>query len=110
MIITNTVITVPLRKFTFKDEIKEYLYKFVEDHPFRIFNKRVADAHGEDLFSMTFIEPNQAVLTQRYPLKQQYKASLEFRAEAFNILRENGIRVDESLPFEAEYKSDSTGT
>ena len=53
MIITNTILKVPDKEFTFKDEIKEYLYQFVENHPFRILNKRIADAHGEDLFSKT---------------------------------------------------------
>jgi len=107
MIITNTILTVPDKEFSFKDEIKEYLYQFVEKHPFRVLNKRIADAHGEDLFSMTFVPPNIAVLTQRYPLKQQYKSVLILREDAFNILRENGIKVDTSLPFEAEYQSDS---
>ena len=107
MIITNTILTVPDKEFTFKDEIKEYLYQFVENHPFRILNKRIADAHGEDLFSMTFVPPNIAVLTQRYPLKQQYKSILDLREDAFDILRQHGVEVDTSLPFEAEYNSDS---
>ena len=78
MIITNTILTIPDKEFTFKDEIKEYLYQFVENHPFRILNKRISDLHGEDLFSMTFIPPNKVVLTQRYPLKQQYKSVLTY--------------------------------
>lgn len=103
MIITNTILTIPDKEFTFKDEIKEYLYQWVENHPFRILNKRIADAHGEDLFSMTFIPPNIAVLTQRYPLEQQYKSVLNLREDAFNILRQHGVEVSTSLPFRAEY-------
>ena len=66
MIITNSVIKVK-RDFDNKDEIKNYLYSFIEEHPFRQYNQKIANEFGEHLFSMTFVSPNIVVLTQRYP-------------------------------------------
>ena len=99
MHITNTIITVNDREFTFKDEIKAYLYSFIEKHPFRVYNNRIAEKHGHELFSMTFVKPNKAVLTQRYPLKQEYLASLVLREDCFSFFPEN-ITVEISEVFE----------
>lgn len=99
MFITNTIVTVNDKEFTFKDEIKEYLYSFIEKHPFKIYNHRIAEKHGHELFSMTFVKPNKAVLTQRYPLKQEYLASLDLREDCFNTFPEN-ITVEISEVFE----------
>ena len=54
MIVTNSIIKV-VGDFNTKEEIKAYLYTFIEDHPFRKYNQQVADEFGEDLFSMTFV-------------------------------------------------------
>ena len=48
---------------------------------------------------MTFVKPNKAVLTQRYPLKQEYLASLDLREDCFNTFPEN-ITVEISEVFE----------
>jgi len=101
MFITNTIITIEGKEFTFKDEIKEYLYGYVREHPFRKFNQRIVESHenGEELFSMTFIKPNKVVLTQRYPLKQEYLTSLSFRDECYREFPEH-ITCEISEPFE----------
>tara|TARA_Y100001951_G_C11217839_1_gene226903 strand:- start:516 stop:818 length:303 start_codon:yes stop_codon:yes gene_type:complete len=78
MIITNSVIKVK-RDFDNKDDIKNYLYKFIEDHPFRQYNQKIANVFGEQLFSMTFVPSNIVVLTQRYPTEQLYLDSLSLR-------------------------------
>lgn len=78
MIITNSVIKVK-RDFDNKDEIKNYLYSFIEEHPFRQYNQKIANEFGEHLFSMTFVSPNIVVLTQRYPTEKLYLDSIPFR-------------------------------
>ena len=78
MIITNSVIKLK-GKFKNKNEIKNYLYSFIQNHPFRKYNQKIADEYGEHLFSMTFIPNNIIVLTQRYPTEKLYLNSLNLR-------------------------------
>ena len=78
MILINSVIEV-VGKFEDKHEIKNHLYSFIENEPFRIYNERLADEFGEHLFSMTFIPRNIVVLTQRYPDLQLYINSISLR-------------------------------
>ena len=42
MIVTNSIIKVK-REFGSKTDIKNYLYSFIENHPFRQFNQKIAD-------------------------------------------------------------------
>ena len=84
MIITNSVIKLK-GKFKNKNEIKNYLYSFIENHSFRKYNQKIADEYGEHLFSMTFIPNNIIVLTQRYPTEELYLDSLNLRD---NIIKE----------------------
>ena len=83
MILTNSVIKVK-QDFDNKDEIKNYLYNFIEDHPFRKYNQKIASVFGEQLFSMTFVPPNIVVLTQRYPTEKLYLDSVLLRDDIMN--------------------------
>ena len=102
MIITNSVIKVK-RDFENKEDIKAYLYSFIEKHPFRKYNQQISDEFGEELFSMTFIRPNIVVLTQRYPTKKLYVESIPLRLDIIDQLRDivNYYKVSE--PFEIYY-------
>ena len=90
MIITNSVIKVK-RDFDNKDEIKNYLYKFIEEHPFRQYNQKIANEFGEHLFSMTFVPSNIVVLTQRYPTQELYNESLPYRNDIVRYMNDKDI-------------------
>ena len=85
MIVTNSIIKV-VGDFNSKEEIKKYLYTFIEDHPFRKYNQQIADEYGEDLFSMTFVPRDTVVLTQRYPTQRYYIKSVPFRDDIIQQL------------------------
>ena len=86
MIISNTIIKT-IKKFNNKEEIKTYLYQFIEDHPFRQYNNKIAKEYGEHLFSMTFVRPDTVVLTQRYPTLKLYTESIHLRLDIIEWLR-----------------------
>ena len=90
MIVTNSIIKVN-REFKSKDEIKNYLYSFIQNHPFRQYNQKIADEYGEHLFSMTFIPSDTVVLTQRYPTQKLYNESLQYRNDIIKYLNEKDI-------------------
>tara|TARA_B100000809_G_scaffold238162_1_gene258681 strand:- start:13173 stop:13481 length:309 start_codon:yes stop_codon:yes gene_type:complete len=85
MIITNSVIKVN-KDFENKIGIKNYLYSFIENHPFRQYNQKIANEFGEDLFSMTFVPSNIVVLTQRYPTEKLYLDSISLRDDIEGFL------------------------
>ncbi len=85
MIITNSVIKVN-KDFENKIGIKNYLYSFIENHPFRQYNQKIANEFGEDLFSMTFVPSNIVVLTQRYPTEKLYLDSISLREDIEGFL------------------------
>jgi len=87
MIVTNSIIKVK-GEFENKDEIKNYLYGFIGDHPFRQYNQEIADEFGEELFSMTFVPKNIVVLTQRYPTYEHWNKSLSFRDDIINEMKD----------------------
>ena len=74
MIIVNMVLEVD-KNFENKTEIKKYLY----DHhdlfncELKQFNTTISKKYGDQCFSMTFIRPNMAVITQRYVEKKEYE-------------------------------------
>tara|TARA_B100001939_G_C16947423_1_gene620880 strand:+ start:1355 stop:1669 length:315 start_codon:yes stop_codon:yes gene_type:complete len=90
MIVTNSIIKVK-REFKSKDEIKNYLYSFIQNHPFRQYNQKIADEYGEDLFSMTFIPSDTVVLTQRYPTQELYYESLPYRNDIIRYMNQKDI-------------------
>lgn len=102
MIITNTIIKVK-QEFKNKNEIKQYLYSFIENHPFRKYNQQIADEYGEDLFSMTFVPKDTVVLTQRYPTKKLYIESIHLRLDVIDWLRDVVEYYKTSDPFEINY-------
>lgn len=90
MIVTNSIIKVK-HEFRSKDAIKSYLYSFIEDHPFRKYNQKIADEFGEHLFSMTFVPSNIVVLTQRYPTEELYYESLALRNDIIRYMNDKDI-------------------
>lgn len=102
MIITNSVIKVK-KKFPDKDSIKKYLYQFIENHPFRIYNQSIAEKYGDSYFSMTFISPDIVVLTQRYEKMEEYNNCLELRNDVVEKLRPYVNYYKISEPFEVYY-------
>ena len=90
MIVTNSIIKVK-REFKSKDEIKRYLYSFIENHPFRQYNHKIADEYGEHLFSMTFIPSDTVVLTQRYPSQELYYESLPYRNDIIRNMSDKDV-------------------
>lgn len=99
MIITNSVIKLK-GKFKNKNEIKNYLYSFIQNHPFRKYNQKIADEYGEHLFSMTFIPNNIIVLTQRYPTEKLYLNSLNLRDSIIKEVEPISDYFRTSEPFE----------
>ena len=90
MIVTNSIIKVK-REFKSKDEIKRYLYSFIENHPFRQYNQKIAHEYGEHLFSMTFIPSDTVVLTQRYPSQELYYESLPYRNDIIRNMSDKDV-------------------
>ena len=90
MIVTNSIIKVK-REFKSKDEIKRYLYSFIENHPFRQYNQKIADEYGEHLFSMTVIPSDTVVLTQRYPSQELYYESLPYRNDIIRNMSDKDV-------------------
>ena len=90
MIVTNSIIKVK-REFKSKDEIKRYLYSFIENHSFRQYNQKIADEYGEHLFSMTFIPSDTVVLTQRYPSQELYYESLPYRNDIIRNMSDKDV-------------------
>ena len=90
MIITNSIIKVK-REFKSKDEIKNYLYSFIENHSFRQYNQKIADEYGEHLLSMTFVPSDTVVLTQRYPTQELYYDSLPYRNDIVRYMNDKDI-------------------
>jgi hypothetical protein len=101
MILINSVIKTKC-DFKSKQEIKRYLYSFIEFHPFRKYNQKIADEFGEHLFSMTFILPNLVVLTQRYPTKKLYFDSELLRKDVIHQLTKIVYYYKVSDPIEVE--------
>ena len=90
MIVTNSIIKVK-REFGSKTDIKNYLYSFIENHPFRQFNQKIADEYGEHLFSMTFVPADTVILTQRYPTEELYYESLPYRNDIIRFMNDKDI-------------------
>ena len=90
MIVTNSIIKVK-REFGSKTDIKNYLYSFIENHPFRQYNQKIADEYGEHLFSMTFIPSDTVVLTQRYPSQELYYESLPYRNDIIRNMSDKDV-------------------
>ncbi len=90
MIVTNSIIKVK-REFRSKTDIKNYLYSFIENHPFRQFNQKIADEYGEHLFSMTFVPADTVILTQRYPTEELYYESLPYRNDIIRFMNDKDI-------------------
>ena len=90
MIVTNSIIKVK-REFGSKTDIKNYLYSFIENHPFRQFNQKIADEYGEHLFSMTFVPADTVILTQRYPTEELYYESLPYRNDIIRFMNDKNI-------------------
>tara|TARA_R110000787_G_scaffold233184_2_gene340170 strand:+ start:121 stop:423 length:303 start_codon:yes stop_codon:yes gene_type:complete len=87
MILTNSIIKVK-GEFESKEEIKKYLYSFIEDHPFRKYNQEIADEFGEELFSMTFVPKDTVVLTQRYPSEKHFIIAKHFRDDIIEVMKD----------------------
>jgi len=99
VIISNSVIKLK-GKFKNKQDIKKYLYGFIENHAFRKYNQKIADEYGEHLFSMTFIPNNIIVLTQRYPTKELYLNCLPLRDDIIQEIEPITDYFKTSDPFE----------
>ena len=106
MIIVNMVLEVD-KNFKDKTEIKKYLY----DHhdlfncELKQFNTTISKKYGDQCFSMTFIRPNMAVITQRYVEKTDYEKTIIMRNQLKDVLINNNIvrKFLISEPFEIFY-------
>lgn len=109
MIVCNIIIECPWREFSNKEEFKSWITEnYVPDegeniNKFREYNFKIAEEHGKDWFSMTFIKPNIIVLTQRYLNWFEYYGCIPFRIETLKMLEDNNFIVKVSEPLETDH-------
>lgn len=106
MVVCNIVISCSWKNFENKEDMKTWMTEnYVPDsgtniNKFREYNFAIAEKHGEENFSMTFIKPNTVVLTQRYNDWFEYYGMISLRTKTLDMLVNQGFDVKISEPME----------